>query len=165
MKDLNKALVQSSRIPGVVSALTAGLNLLWIASYWGHILQLTRSSIAQGGTGVLVDQSMIRMHLTIEGALVIAALGLWSRKVTGIVIAEMALLWASIEYVGWFIWTRRTIEAAGLSGIPDSIPHAMNLYGSTGWNIAVLVIVTVLFVWELKTLTGVLSLSHGSNAR
>ena len=165
MKELNKALVQSSRIPGVMSALTAGLNLLWVANYWGHILQSTRSSIAQGGTGALLDQSMIRMHLTIEGALIIAALGLLSHKVTGIVIAEMALLWVGIEYVGWFIWTRRTIEAAGLSEIPRYIPHAANLYGATGWNIAVLVIVAVLVVWELKTLTGVLILSHGSDGR
>lgn len=165
MKTLNKAMPQSPKLAGWVAVLTAVLNLLWVANYWGGILQSTRDSITQGGTGGLVDQSMIRMHLMIEAALIIAALGLLSRKITGIVISAMALIWVGIEYIGWFIWTQRTIEAAGLTAIPRFIPHAANLYGATGWNIAILVIVVALFVWEVKMLTGVFIVSQRNGTR
>ena len=165
MKDLNKVVSQSSRLPGVVATLAAALNLAWVAYYWGNILQTTRDSIAQGGSGPLIDHSMMRMHLMIEAALIITAVGMLSRKVAGIVIAALALVWIGVQYAGWWIWTQRTIEAAGLTAIPSSIPHAANLYEATGWNVAILAIATVLFVWEIKVLAGALIGSRGSSTQ
>lgn len=162
MKNLNKILSRSSKLPSVVAALTAGINLLWVANYWGNILQSTRDAIGQGGTGGLVDQSMIKMHIVIEAALIISALGLLSRKITGLVVSTLALVLIGVEYIGWCIWTQRTIEAAGLTAIPRIIPQAANLYGATGWNLAILAIVTALFLWDVKTLTGALIASRGN---
>jgi hypothetical protein len=143
-----------------VAVLTAASNLIWFLYYWGGLLQAKRNSIAQGGDGWLIDWSVVGMHLRIEVVLIIAALGLLSRKVSGLIISLIALIWIGIEYLNWYIWTQRTIEAADIIEIPRVIPGAGNLYGATGWNIAVLAIVSALFVWEAKTLIGILRSSH-----
>lgn len=128
MTDLNKALVHSCKLPGVVAIVTAALNLVWVVVYWGNIFQSTRNSIEQGGTGGLVEHSLLRMHLMIEAALIIAAIGLLFCRITGIVISAMALIFVGIEYIGWAIWTRRTIEAAGLTTIPEFIPRRKSVW-------------------------------------
>ncbi len=140
----------------VVAALTAALNLLWIAYDLGRLFWSTGTSIAQGGTGGLVDWSMVRMYLIVETALIIATFSLLSRKIKGVIVSVIALMCVGVEYIWWFIWTRRIIEAAGLTEIPSLIPHAGNLYGATGWNLAILVIATALFAWEIKIIIGFL---------
>lgn len=156
MKNLHKIASKSLNLAIGVAVVTAALNLLWVANYSGDLFQSRSASIAQGGTGWLIDQSVVRMYLIIEVALITAALGLLSRKVKGIVISALALMWVGIEYGGWFIWTLRTIEASGLKEIPSGIPHAGGFYGATGWNMAVLVIAAALFAWEIKTLIAIL---------
>lgn len=136
----------------IVAILAAASNTLWITGYLGATSQSTER-------GVLVDQSMVGMHIMIELALLVAAVGLLLRSVKGLVISIIALSWIGIEYILWFIKTQSIIKGAGLKQIPSLIPHAGNLYGATRWNLVVLIIVAFLFAWEVLTLIIILNSS------
>lgn len=131
----------------VVAVSLAVLNLFWLVIGYSALYHSIAISVAQGGSP-LIDQSMIRRDLMIELALVVAAVGGLARKVSGLLLSLVALIWVGVEYIWWFIWTKRTIAAAGLSELPAGLPQAGNLAGATSWNLVVLVVVVLLFIWE-----------------
>jgi hypothetical protein len=130
----------------------AVLNLVWLIIGYSGLYHSIASSVAQGGSAPLLNQAAIRRDLMIELALLIAAVGLLCRNVTGLVLSLVALVWVIIEYVWWFIWTRRTIAAAGLAELPSGMPQAWNLAGATAWNLVVLVVAVCLFIWQARVI-------------
>ena len=139
---------------GIVVALSlATLNLVWLVNEYGRLYSSISAGIEQGGSAPLINQSVIRRDLTIELALIVAAFGALSRKISGRLISLLGLLGVIVEYIGWYIWTKQTIVAAGLTELPSGIPQPWNLAGARPWNLVVLVVVAFLFVWELMVAT------------
>lgn len=146
---------QLSRSPGVkigivVAVSLATLNLLWLIVAYSGLYHSITTSVAQGGSPPLIDQSTIRRDLMIELALVVTAVGVLSRNVIGLLFSFVALIWVGVEYIWWFVWTKRTIAAAGLDELPSGVPQVWNLGGATPWNLVVLVVAVFLFLWEAR---------------
>jgi len=138
-----------------VAIFVAALNTLWLV--WGTIsFMLARSEAARQGVGWFVDWSHTFMHARISLALIVAAACLWSRTVRGLVISASALTWVVIEYAWWAIWSQRFLASMDIPEFHSSTPHVFNIFGATGWNVAVLAIALALLLWELKTLIGLL---------
>ena len=149
-KPVNRSL--GVKIGIAVAVSLAVLNLVWLIIGYSGLYHSIASSVAQGGSAPLLNQAAIRRDLMIELALLIAAVGLLCRNVTGLVLSLVALVWVIIEYVWWFIWTRRTIAAAGLAELPSGMPQAWNLAGATAWNLVVLVVAVCLFIWQARVI-------------
>jgi hypothetical protein len=129
---------------------------MWLVTEYAQIYTSNAAGIAQGGSAPLINQSVIRRDLTIEIALIIATISLLSRKLNGFLISLIALVWVVVEYIGWYVSTRRGIVAAGFTQLPAGMPRAWNLAGATPWNVVVLVIAISLLLWEARVVTQVL---------
>ncbi len=138
------------RIGIVIAIALAALNLVWLVAEYGRLYSSINAGIAQGGSAPLLNHSVIRRDLTIEIALIVAAIGALSRKVGGLLFTLIALVWVFIEYIGWYIWTKQTIVAAGLTDLPSGVPQAWKLVGATPWNLVILVVAVFLFLWEVR---------------
>lgn len=138
------------RIGIVIAISLATLNLVWLVTEYGRLYSSISAGIAQGGSAPLISQSVIRRDLTIEMALIVAAVGVLSRKISGLLISMLALVWVFIEYLGWYVWTKQAIVGAGLTELPAGIPQAWKLAGATPWNLVVLVVAVFLFFWEAR---------------
>ncbi len=149
-KPVNRSL--GVKIGIAVAVSLAVLNLVWLIIGYSGLYHSIASSVAQGGSAPLLNQAAIRRDLMIELALLIAAVGLFCRNVPGLMLSLVALVWVIIEYVWWFIWTRRTIAAAGLAELPSGMPQAWNLAGATAWNLVVLVVAVCLFIWQARVI-------------
>ena len=149
--------VHISKIIIAVLGLLASLNLFWVASKYSHLYQSIEAGIKNGGSAPLIDQSVVRRDWTIEGALLIATVSLLFRRVIGIVVSLTSLIWIGIEYMWWYIWTQRAIEAAGLTQLPFGVPQAGGFAGATKWNLAILAITAALVLWETRILIRCLS--------
>jgi len=98
------------------------------------------------------DPSVLMMHIRIGLALLISVVGLSSRRVVGLLLSALALVWVCVEYLTWYFWSIRLKSNAGLESFPASVTHASNLYGATPWNAVVLVLVIVALSWEIGRL-------------
>ncbi len=135
-----------SRIAIVVVAVTATLNLAWFVTKY---LQIRGD----------LNQSMVRRDWMVGAALIIAALSLAAKRGFGLMLSLIALLWVLFEYIRWYFWTKRLIETLGMPGIPPWVPQAAHLWGGTTWNVLVLIIVSILVVWEMGILVRLLKSS------
>lgn len=147
-----KPFVGSVRVRiGIVIAISlATSNLVWLITEYSQLASSINAGIAQGGSAPLISQSVIRRDLSIEIALIVAAIGMVSRKISGLLVSLIALVWVVIEYIGWYVWTKQAIVAAGLTELPSGIPQAWKLAGATPWNLVVLVVTVFLFLWEAR---------------
>lgn len=124
-----------------------------------HIAWFVTSFVAfrrriDAATMVIIDwdPSVFMMHTRIGLALFLSVAGLWSRRVIGLFLSLLALVWAGLEYIAWFLWSIRIKSNADIETFPSSVAHASNLYGATPWNVVVLVLVLAVLVWEIGQL-------------
>lgn len=118
--------------------------------------------------GTFMSPVVARSHLVIGLSLIINVVGLWSRKATGMLVSMLALMVAGVGYLMWYMysyWLLNRLKATTFSQIPlEAVPHyPYGLVSSGWWNVAVLVLIVALFVWEVKTLRGILTRSPESN--
>ncbi|HEX8137841.1 MAG TPA: hypothetical protein VF544_09650 [Pyrinomonadaceae bacterium] len=146
-----------------IALLTASLNALWIAYRVGY-------TNGQTGCGYPCvpehqDFTLQYMQIRIGLALVISAVCLWSRRAIGFFISAIALTWAGKEYVWWYLESLRRLKAMDLNDFSElktpSLQHVNNLLGATWWDIAVLIVIILLFIWQIKTLAQILNSSYG----
>jgi hypothetical protein len=136
-----------SRIAIVVVAVTATLNLAWFVNKYSQL---------HGD----LNQSIVRRDWMIAAALIIAALSLASKRGFGLMLSLIAFLWVLFEYLRWYFWTKKLLGNLDLTRFPPGVPHAAHLWGATGWNVLVLIIVSVLVIWEIVILVRILKSSH-----
>lgn len=140
----------------------AAAAILQIWDHGSRIYQIQKMYAA--GAEFFVNTAYLTMHLRIAFALLISAICLWFRRVIAFYVSGLALAGTIYEYVGWYLTSRSTLENAGLEHWPIEYPHAFNIGGATNWNIAILLLTIVLFVWHIKTFAGIFS-SDGSESK
>jgi hypothetical protein len=118
-------------------------------------------------SGVFIDTTIPNMQKRIGLALIVSAVGLWSRRGVGLLISALALLWVGKEYLSWHLYSREFLSALNVSEFSQLHPeavrhHAGNLVYATSWDLIVLIVTVVLFAWEVKTLAGILIRSRGN---
>ena len=109
-------------------AIVAALNIAWL------ILNATQ-----------LPQSLEMVRFRITLAWVISAIAAWPRKTVGWTISFVALMWIALEYVLWWIGSRRIVEAAGSSF--SQTPHLAYFRHARWWDLAVLLLTIVGLLW------------------
>ena len=105
-------------------------------------------------TTVIVDwdPSVFVMHIRIGVALLLSVAGLVSRRMIGLFVATLALVWVGLEYVAWFFWSMRIKSNAEIQTFPSLAGNVSNLYGASYWNVVVLVLVIAVLLWGILRL-------------
>jgi hypothetical protein len=135
-----------------VAAMTAALQI------WDHGSRIYRiQKMYAAGAEFFVNTTYMTMHLRIASALLVSSICLWFRRAIAFYVSGLALAWVIYEYIGWYLTSRSALKNAELARWPSEYPHAFNIGGATGWNIAILLLTIVLFVWHIKTLIGMFS--------
>ena len=131
----------------VIAAGVAGLvQAIWVATgYYQFQTRLSNAEVVR----VEWDPSFYLMHLRISIALVVILVSLLMRRLIGLCLSVVAVVWLGLEYMWWFVRSARMKANAGLEAFPQSVPHAFSLYGATPWNAVVLVLVVAVFTWEI----------------
>lgn len=137
----------SNRNIAIFALMPAVGQWIWVTAEFIHLRQMLAASKL-----VIVDwdPSFLMMHIRIGIALAIAASSLFSTRVIGLLVAAIASVWVFAEYFSWYVWSSRirgNLEHAEFSSMT---PHALNLYGARWWNIAILILVITLLLWEIK---------------
>jgi hypothetical protein len=99
------------------------------------------------------DPSVFMMHIRIAVALLLSMGAFLSRRALGLFLSALALVWVILEYVVWFLWSVRIKANADIDAFPSSVPHALNLYGATIWNVVVFTMVIAALAWTIWCLT------------
>ena len=136
-----------SKIAIVIVAVAATLDLAWFVNKYSQL---------HGD----LNQSIVRRDFMIAAALILAALSLASKRGFGLMLSLIALLWVLFEFIRWYFWTKKLLENLELTRIPPGVPQAAHLFGADTWNVLVLIIVTILVIWEIVILVRIIGSSH-----
>jgi len=130
--------------------LIAALNaVLVISVVMGEIRQFNEA-LTRGGAW-LVDLTISWIQVRVALALIVGIIALRLRTCIGLVTYILMSLWILVEYIKWYKLSSNIKAAAQLEGFSNlTIPHACGLYGATSWDIAILVLTVVLFIWGIK---------------
>jgi hypothetical protein len=96
------------------------------------------------------NRFMIRLRVATSLGLLVCVTGLAFRTLYGVLGSMLGSLWLLFVY-GW--WQRqsasflRNLEVTDYSALPD-VSHVAGLRGATWWDLFVLVIAGILFIWQ-----------------
>lgn len=91
-----------------------------------------------------------RLHLGIAAGLIIAAVGLWSRRVAGVLLSAAGLAWVAVVYAWWYLETKAYVahsEVTQQTKLHDPYYRNITLHGGTWWDWTVLSVVLLILVW------------------
>lgn len=119
---------------------------------------------------ILTSQEIFWLLTIIGLMLLIAALALWSRKLMGLIVSLVSLVAVGGGYLAWYLISRQDLSLQASKPFYKQHPEAMtqHLFGfveAKWWDLVVLTMIVVLFLWEVKTLFIVLSLSRRDTLR
>lgn len=104
---------------------------------------------------------LVATHVAITVGLVIATIGLWSKKLIGFLLSMVALLWVCIVYVWWYRETLhflKNIEVTEYTRLHNPYFRDMGiLRGASRWDLLVLIATVLLLLWHLRMLLGIRS--------
>lgn len=104
------------------------------------------------------------MHIGIAVGLIVATIGLWSRRATGFLFSILALVWVCMVYAWWYRGTLhflKNIEVTEYTKLHDPFFKEMGiLRGASRWDVLILLMAVTLLLWQLKTLLRILRSSR-----
>jgi hypothetical protein len=120
---------------------------------WAQIAEVSRAVEFR----TLKSPTIPYLYLIIELGLIVNLIGLWFRTATAIRSSIIALLCVGICYAVWYAYSRKLLELLLSNPVyrahSEIVPHHLfGLVGATWFNLAVLLMSGVLFVWEVKIL-------------
>ena len=121
----------------------AACNAALVTVYLFRLEQTMHSSFASGAE-ILWDMTIPWIRIRITVALILGAICLFSRKMIGIAASAICFIWVIAEHVRW-LFLLRQMRGAGTS-------QAYYLYRIEWWNLAVLVLTSLLLVLVLTTI-------------
>lgn len=130
----------------VAAGLATVVHLVWFLTSFAA---LDRRIAAAKMVIIDWDPSILMMQIRIGLVLLVSVAALWSRRVVGLFLSALAFAWAIAEYIAWRAWSIRIKANAGIEVLPGRVANALNLYGATPWNALVLVLVIIVFLWEI----------------
>lgn len=103
------------------------------------------------------DPFLARLQIFLLLALLLTAAGLAIRRRAGLVCSLFGLICVFLGHVAWFSSSHRVLLVMNQDGLYDRHPELIppNIWGFIGarwWNIVLLALFIVLFVWEIKVL-------------
>jgi len=150
---------------GIVTMLTtiSSFHVVYSSGYLNgqEALALSLSNIHPPGIYTNFDFShwLNAIHIWIAVGLIIATLGLWSRKAAGFLISLIALLWVCFVYLWWYRETLhflKNIEVTEYTKLHDPFFKQLGmLRGASQLDVLVLLVCVALVLWQLRTLLGI----------
>jgi hypothetical protein len=100
------------------------------------------------------------LHLQITIGLAVCAIGMWWRRLAGLLLSLLGLAWAATIYLVWYSSTKAFMVE---QEIPDFAllqgpgkQHLLSFREGTWWDLMVLMLVIALSIWLVKRLIRVL---------
>jgi hypothetical protein len=124
----------------------------------GQALESTRNYTISGD-----DRFVILLRIGITAGLLVCAAGLALRRLSGVIASMLGIIWLVLVYAWWHresVAFLRNLEVADYSSLPG-LSHAAGLRGATWWDLLVLVIAVILFIWQAIALLRALKSSDG----
>lgn len=91
------------------------------------------------------DPSVFMMHIRIAIGLLLSVVGLFSRRVIGLFVSTLALVWVGVS--GLVLLVDEDQVEGGGRNFSSSVSDFSNLYGASLWNLVVLVLVIAVLLW------------------
>ncbi len=143
-----------------ITMLVVMLNTLWLTYNVGYSDGVNIASQQSISGGDWVQALNVRVGI----ALIVAIVGLWSRKSLGFIISMLALMYVVAEYAWWYVDSVRALEALDMKGWNEfqdpNFPYIGKLRGATWWDIVILGVTVTLFLWQTKRLIDFFKTSH-----
>jgi hypothetical protein len=138
----------------VFAASVSALRLAFNVGYFYHLFGCGPSLrpscyLSFGGSNFLV----------VTFALVVSAVGLWSRRSIGFLLSLIALMCLAGIYILWYRATLSIMQMFGardFSDMPDQQQYLFTLDSATWWDIVVLGVALIVFIWQVVMLKRVL---------
>jgi hypothetical protein len=141
---------QSRQLLIAVLVATAALNVILVVS---KTLNSAPSVVSSPGFTVIVDPNweLMRMKVRIGLALVLAAVALSFGRLRGLAVSFIPTAWVLIEYLIW--WYRSYVIAKNAESADFAkVSHLAYLHTATWWDVWIIVLISVVLIYELKTL-------------
>jgi hypothetical protein len=104
------------------------------------------------------DSFMIRLRIATSLGLFVCVAGLAFRRSYGFLASMLGIIWLVLVY-GWWqsksVAFLKNLEVPDYSALPD-VSHAAGLRGGSLWDLLVLVIATIIFIWQAVAIVRVL---------
>lgn len=146
----------SGKIPQIKSFVLFGLAVVTVAAIL-HAYQLVLDSrIIEDAPHA--DRFPGRLHLFLLLAFLLIAAGLLIGTRMGLLCSLLGLICVFLGHFAWFLHSHKRLQAIRLDKAYEQFHPALippNIWGFVGarwWNIVLLVLFMVLFVWEIKVL-------------
>ena len=145
------------RVAWTAIVLTTGVSALRLAFNMGYYYHLFRCAPSlRLGCFLSMEGSYI---LGVTFALVLSAIGLWSRRLLGFLLSLIALAWLAEIYREWYVATLSIMQMGGVrdfSQLQDQQQYLLPLNGATWWDIVVLGVALIVFIWQAVMLKRIL---------
>jgi hypothetical protein len=132
----------------LVALLICTVNLSWIIYQEGsspHVVEMPNGGM------MYISYSYVLTHkrMAVELALIISFVALAIRRLPGVFVSTLALMFGVVIYVSWLQYSVTLVRNANDLTFSE-IEHIAYLYLANWWDISVLLMIIVLFIWELK---------------
>ncbi len=130
--------------------LIAQTSVMYTFYQAGHIEGLRES----GAFITELPYTLNGLHILISIGLVVCTIGLWSRRIIGLVISSLALVSVLATYGYWHFRTVKYLsEFRNDNQLYKRVQEEVGFFhGATRWDLAVVAIVVVLVLWHLVKL-------------
>jgi hypothetical protein len=119
----------------------------------GQVFESRRYYTVSGG-----GNFMIRLRIATSLGLFVCVAGLAFRRLYGVLASMLGIIWLVLVY-GWWQYRSvaflRNLEVPDFSALPD-VSHIAGLRGGSLWDLLVLLIAAIIFIWQAVTIVRVL---------
>jgi hypothetical protein len=130
----------------LAALLVCTANLAWIIYQEGPlVVELSNGMMAY----INPSHVLTNKRMAIGLALIISLIGLIVRRLSGLFVSSLALIFGVIIYVSWLQFSVAIVRNAESLSF-SKIEHLAFLYNANWWDISVLSMIMVLSIWELK---------------
>lgn len=104
------------------------------------------------------------LHASIAVAFTIAAIGLWLRRATSLIILALAAAWVGAVYLWWCFDSLAYLRGLEIPAYTSEIDHIGVLRSAVWWDIVVLLIVIMLLIWMVRMIVISIRLYESNNS-
>jgi hypothetical protein len=133
----------------IVLVFTAIVSLIRVAFNLGYYYSAFECVTSPDLTCAVTFEGSFFMGTTL--GLCLLTLGLWSRRSLGFLLSFIALIWIGLVYILWYRGTLSVMKMAEVehfSQLPNQHQYFLPLIEATWWDIAVLVLALIVFIWQ-----------------
>lgn len=141
----------------VMTASVSALRLAFNLGYYYHLFKCAPPALIEQFFCAISFEDSFASGVTL--ALAFSAIGLWSRRVLGFLLSMITFLCLAGIYILWYRGTLAIMEMYGaqaFSQLQGEQQNILPLHGARWWDIVVLAVALIVFIWQVVMLKRVL---------